>query len=228
YPKGKYVLLFDPLDGSGNIDINGTIGTIFSIHRRKSASGPGTLEDCLQPGSAQVAAGYVIYGSSTILVYSDGTDVFGFTMDPQVGEFFISHDRIRIPARGNTYSINEGNRTKWHGWVREWTEWITSAEGDAGRPYGLRYSGAMVADFHRTLLRGGVFAYPGETRRPEGKLRLLYECAPLAFIAQAAGGAATDGQRSILDIEPTDLHQRVPLFIGSPEDIADLSRFAPQ
>jgi fructose-1,6-bisphosphatase I len=227
YPAGKYVLLFDPLDGSGNIDVNSTIGTIFSIYRRVTKEGtPGTLADCLQPGREQVAAGYVIYGSSAILVYSDGRDVFGFTLDPQVGEFFLSHPNIRIPARGDTYSINEGNRHKWSPKVQAWVEWLKTPDKTGGKPYGLRYSGAMVADFHRTLLKGGIFAYPGDAKRPEGKLRLLYECSPLAFVAEAAGGRAIDEQRRrVLDIKPTALHERTPLFIGSAEDVADVERF---
>ncbi|MCA9603587.1 MAG: fructose-1,6-bisphosphatase, partial [Myxococcales bacterium] len=172
------------------------------------------------------AAGYVIYGSSAILVYSDGADVFGFTLDPQVGEFFLSHPNIRIPEHGDTYSINEGNRHKWRDGVRAWVDWIKTPDAAHGHPYGLRYSGAMVADFHRTLLRGGVFAYPGDTQRAEGKLRLLYECAPLSFIAEAAGGRAIDERGApILDIVPTKLHQRTPLFIGSAKDVEALVPF---
>lgn len=219
YPKGKYVLQFDPLDGSGNIDINASIGTIFSIHRRKSAGdGPGTLDDCLQPGRDIVAAGYVIYGSSNMLVYSTGHGVHGFTLDPAIGEFLLSHENIRIPERGDTYSINEGNYSRWAPEVRGWVDWIKGDEGGK-RPYSLRYIGAMVADFHRTLLRGGIFAYPGDSKNANGKLRLLYEASPLAFIAEAAGGAASDGSRRILDLEPTKLHQRTPLYIGSVEDV---------
>ena len=221
YPKGKYVLQFDPLDGSGNIDINASIGTIFSIHRRKSAGdGPGTLDDCLQPGRDIVAAGYVIYGSSNMLVYSTGHGVHGFTLDPAIGEFLLSHENIRIPSAGDTYSINEGNYSRWAPEVRSWVDWIKSDEGGR-KPYSLRYIGAMVADFDRTLLRGGIFAYPGDSKNANGKLRLLYEASPLAFIAEAAGGAASDGARRILDIEPTTLHQRTPLYIGSVEDVRD-------
>lgn len=225
YPQGKYVLMFDPLDGSSNIDVNISIGTIFSIHRRLSASGPGTEADCLQPGSRQVAAGYVIYGSSTMLVYTTGDGVHGFTLDPLVGEFFLSHENIRIPARGNTYSINEGHRANWTPGVREWVDTLKSDRAPGGKPYGLRYVGTLVADFHRTLLRGGIFAYPGDRKAPEGKLRLLYECAPLAFIAEAAGGAASTGTGRVLDVKPTSLHQRVPFFVGSREDVADAERF---
>ncbi len=223
YPQGKYVLLFDPLDGSGNIDINASIGTIFSIFRRKSASGPGTLEDCLQPGRDLVASGYVIYGSSTMFVYTTGDGVYGFTLDPGIGEFFLSHDRIRIPASGGFYSVNEGRYHSWNPEVRRWVDWVKSPR-DGAKPYGHRYIGAMVADLHRTLLRGGIFAYPGTEKKPDGKLRLLYEAAPFAFLVEAAGGAASDGKRRILDIVPDELHQRTPLFIGSPDDVSDALR----
>jgi len=223
YRAGDYVLLFDPLDGSGNIDINASIGTIFSIHKRVSASGCGTVEDCLQPGRKQVAAGYAIYGSSTMFVYTTGKSVHGFTFEPSVGEFFLSHEDIRMPPRGNTYSINEGNYHKWAPGVRAWVDWIKTPDGSGVRPYSSRYIGAMVADFHRTLLRGGVFAYPGDAKKPEGKLRLLYEVAPLAFVAEAAGGVATNGSGPVLDIVPTKLHQRTPLFVGSREDMAELA-----
>jgi len=225
YPQGKYVLLFDPLDGSSNIDVNVSIGTIFSIYRRVTPGGPGTEMDCLQPGSKQVAAGYIIYGPSTMLVYTTGDGVHGFTLDPLVGEFFLSHENIRIPARGHTYSINEGNRSKWTAGVTEWVDTLKSDKAPGGKPYGLRYVGTLVADFHRTLLRGGIFAYPADRTAPEGKLRLLYECAPLAFIAEAAGGAASTGTGRVLDVQPKTLHQRVPLFIGSREDVADAERF---
>lgn len=225
YPKGKYVLQFDPLDGSGNIDINASIGTIFSVHRRKTAgAGPGTLEDCLQPGRDVVAAGYVIYGSSNMFVYSAGQGVHGFTFDPAIGEFFLSHENLRIPSRGDTYSINEGNYHKWSDGVRAWVDWIKRDDG-AKRAYKLRYIGAMVADFHRTLLRGGIFVYPADQKNASGKLRLLYEASPLAFVCEQAGGAASDGVGRIVDIQPTMLHQRTPLYIGSPEDVADALRF---
>lgn len=228
YPQGKYVLLFDPLDGSGNIDINASIGTIFSVFQRKSADGPGQLEDLLQPGRDLVAAGYVIYGSSTMFVYSTGDGVYGFTYDPSVGEFFLSHDNIRIPEQGSTYSVNEGNYHKWEPGVQKWVDWIKRPDEASGRPYSQRYIGAMVADLHRTLLRGGIFAYPGERKKPMGKLRLLYEAAPFAFLVNAAGGAASDGRRSILEIEPEELHQRTPLFIGSKRDVDDCLRFVGQ
>jgi fructose-1,6-bisphosphatase I len=226
YPKGKYVLLFDPLDGSGNIDINASIGTIFSVQKRVTPDGtPGTEKDALQPGRRQVAAGYIIYGSSTILVYTAGQGVHGFTLDPGVGEFFLSHESIRIPEHGTIYSVNEGNYARWEEPMRRWADWAKAPDAATGRPYTGRYIGAMVADFHRTLLRGGVFAYPGTVGRPEGKLRLLYEANPLALVAEAAGGAATDGRRPILDIEPTGLHQRTPLFIGSRGNVEEISKF---
>ncbi|MEM7137447.1 MAG: class 1 fructose-bisphosphatase [Myxococcota bacterium] len=226
YPQGKYVLQFDPLDGSGNIDINASIGTIFSIHRRISPDGtPGTLEDLLQPGRDIVAAGYVIYGSSNMLVYSTGHGVDGFTYDPGVGEFFLSHPNIRIPDRGWIYSINEGNYHNWDSRIQRWADWIKTPNED--RPaYRLRYIGAMVADLHRTLLRGGVFAYPHDVTNRKGKLRLLYEASPMAFLVEAAGGSATDGSQRLLEIKPQELHQRTPVFMGSSKDIEDLMRFA--
>lgn len=222
FPHGKYVLMFDPLDGSSNIDVCMSIGTIFSIHRRRSPKGPGLRSDCLQRGAEQVAAGYILYGSSTMLVYTSGRGVYGFTLDPLVGEFFLSHEDIRIPRRASTYSVNEGNTCKWDPSVQKWVAWLKSREAPGGRPYGQRYIGTLVADFHRTLLRGGVFAYPADEQNPQGKLRLLYECAPIAFIAEAAGGAATTGRERVLDIEPRTLHDRVPFFVGSADDIADL------
>jgi fructose-1,6-bisphosphatase I len=226
YPQGKYVLQFDPLDGSGNIDINASIGTIFSIHRRLSPEGgPGLLGDLLQPGRDIVAAGYIVYGSSNMLVYSTGDQVDGFTYDPGVGEFFLSHPKIRIPARGNIYSINEGNYHSWDQGIRNWVDWIKTPS-ETKSAYRLRYIGAMVADLHRTLLRGGIFVYPSDAKNRKGKLRLLYEASPMAFLVEAAGGTASDGKNRILDIEPTALHQRTPVFIGSPDDVADALRFA--
>lgn len=225
FPKGKYVLMFDPLDGSSNIDVCMSIGTIFSIHRRVTeGSGPGTAADCMQKGTEQVAAGYILYGSSTMLVYTTGDGVHGFTLDPLVGEFFLSHENIQIPKRGGTYSVNEGNSIKWTPALREWVAWLKSEDAPGGKPYGQRYIGTLVADFHRTLLKGGIFAYPGDVKNPNGKLRLLYECAPMAFIAEAAGGAATTGTARVLEVEPDSLHARVPFFVGSAEDVADLQK----
>lgn len=216
YQTGKYVLLYDPLDGSSNIDYNVSVGTIFAIHRRKSLSGPGTLEDCLQKGRDLVAAGYIIYGSSTMMVYSTGQGVHGFTLDPRVGEFLLSHPDIRIPEKPKYYSVNQGYEPRWSSGVQHYTRWL-QGENSEGMALSLRYIGSLVADFHRNLLAGGVFYYPAEGKgaKAKGKLRLLYEAAPLAFLAEQAGGYASDGYQSILDIEPTGLHQRVPLFIGS-------------
>jgi fructose-1,6-bisphosphatase I len=222
YPAGKYVVMFDPLDGSSNIDVNVSIGTIFGIHERRSR-GPGRAEpsDLLQAGSKQVAAGYVIYGSSTMLVYSTGHGVHGFTLDPSVGDFFLSHVNIRIPERGKIYSVNEGNTSTWEEPTRSWIDWLKTPSADKQRPYSARYVGSLVADFHRTLLKGGVFAYPADKKNQSGKLRLMYEAAPLAFLAEQAGGAASTGNERILDIKPTELHQRVPLYIGSKGDVDD-------
>lgn len=219
FPVGKYVLLYDPLDGSSNIDYNVSVGTIFAIYRRKSESGPGTLEDCLQPGRNLVAAGYVVYGSSTMLVYSTGAGVHGFTLDPNIGEFLLSHPNICIPAKPKYYSVNQGYEHYWSEGVQRYTNWL-QGKVEGSRALSLRYIGSLVADFHRNLIGGGVFYYPADRRdprRPHGKLRLLYEAAPLAFLAEQAGGRASDGVRSILDVEPTELHQRTPLFIGNRE-----------
>jgi fructose-1,6-bisphosphatase I len=218
-PVGKYVILFDPLDGSSNIDVNVSIGTIFSIHRRVSAgSGPGALEDVLQPGSRQVAAGYVLYGSSTMLVYSTGHGVHGFTLDPTIGEFLLSHPDIRTPPVGKYYSINEGNWNKWSPATQRVVAAFKNGEG-AVKPKNARYIGSLVADFHRNLLSGGIFLYPADTKSPRGKLRLLYEAAPMAMLVEQAGGAATDGQTRIMDIVPRNLHERTPLVIGSRADV---------
>lgn len=214
YPCGKYVLLFDPLDGSSNIDYTIPVGTIFGIYHRKSLEGAGTLEDCLQPGRNLVAAGYLIYGSSTMLVYTTGHGVHGFTLDPSVGEFLLSHPDIRIPSKPKYYSANQGYQLNWSEGVQRFTRWI---QGEDGGPQdmSLRYIGSLVADFHRNLLAGGVFYYPWDKVNPHGKLRQLYEAGPLGFIAEKAGGYASNGRCSILDIEPDSLHQRTPLFIGN-------------
>ncbi len=220
YPIGKYVVLFDPLDGSSNIDVNMSIGTIFAIHRRVTEGrGPGLLRDCLQPGSAQVAAGYVLYGSSTMLVYTTGHGVHGFTYDSTIGEFLLSHPDIRTPAVGACYSVNEGNFPRWSPAVQTLVRRYKGLD-ERFKPKTARYTGSLVADFHRNLLVGGIFAYPPDAKNPSGKLRLLYECAPRAFICEQAGGRASDGARAILGIAPTQLHQRSPLFIGSRDDVA--------
>jgi fructose-1,6-bisphosphatase I len=225
---GRYAVTMDPLDGSSNIDCNVSIGTIFGIYRRKSdPTGPADLGDLLQPGSALRAAGYVIYGSSTMLVYSTGakSGVHGFTLDPTIGEFFLSHENMRVPTRGSTYSVNEGNYARWDDPTRRWVEYLKQEDKETKRPYGARYVGSLVADAHRTLLKGGIFAYPADKKSPGGKLRLLYEANPFAFLFEAAGGRAIDGRRPILEIEPTALHQRTPLVLGSAEDVADFERF---
>lgn len=226
FPKGEYFLIFDPLDGSTNIDANVNVGTIFSIYRTREGTSGERLSDLLQKGSDQVAAGYFLYGTSTMMVYTTGTGVHGFTMDPSVGEFLLSHPDIRIPETGKVYSVNEAY---WHYWdeaTREAVSYFKSPDNTRGKPYSLRYIGSLVADFHRNLLYGGIFLYPADHRdpkKPAGKLRLLCEASPLAFVCKQAGGAATDGERDILDIEPQELHQRVPLFIGSKNDVAKVS-----
>lgn len=223
---GKYVLLFDPLDGSSNIDANISIGTIFSIYNRISPDGtPGTLEDCLQPGINQVAAGYIVYGSSTILVYTTGEGVHGFTLDPSIGEFLLSHENICIPKKGRIYSINEGNYKYWHPGLKKYIKYLQEEDEATGRPYSTRYIGSMVADIHRNLLYGGIFMYPADSRHPNGKLRLMYECNPMAMIVENAGGRATDGKQRILEIKPKSLHQRIPIFIGSEKDVKMVEKF---
>lgn len=220
--RGKYVLMFDPLDGSSNIDSNASIGTIFSIHRKiTNGHEDGALEDCLQKGSEQIAAGYFIYGSSTMMVYTTGNGVHGFTLDPSLGTFLLSHENIRIPSKGKIYSINEGNSQSWDAGTRRYIEYLKEDRKDRGHPYSLRYIGSLVGDFHRNLIKGGIFLYPG----PKGKLRLLYEAAPMAMIVKQAGGAATTGSQPILDVQPTSLHQKVPLIIGSREDVEEYERF---
>ncbi len=214
--NGNYVMCMDPLDGSSNIDVNVSIGTIFSIYRRITPAGtPATIEDVLQPGNKIVAAGYVIYGSSTMLVYSTGKGVNGFTLDPSIGEFCLSHPNIQIPIQGSIYSLNEGNSAEFPAGVQQYIEWCKQKDKDTKRPYSARYIGSMVADLHRNLLKGGIFIYPPTAKAPNGKLRLLFECNPMSFIVEQAGGKATTGTERILDIQPAELHQRVPIFIGS-------------
>ena len=223
---GKYVLLFDPLDGSSNIDANVSVGTIFSIFRRISPGGTqGNLEDCLQQGLRQVAAGYVLYGSSTILVYTAGHGVHGFTLDPSFGEFLLSHENIKIPQKSRIYSINEGNYKYWHPGLKKYIKYLQEEDDETGRPYSLRYIGSMAGDIHRNLLYGGIFMYPADSKHKHGKLRLMIEGNPMAFIVEAAGGRATDGKKRILEIQPKDLHERTPLFIGSDEDVKMVEEF---
>ena len=217
---GKYAVLFDPLDGSSNIDVNASVGTIFSIYRRITKEGPGTLDDVLQPGRDIVAAGYVMYGSSVMMVYSAGHGVHGFTLDPTIGEFLLSHPDIRTPATGKYYSVNESNFGRWSKGVQRAVRGFHGDDPDRIAGKNSRYVGALVADFHRNLIAGGIFMYPGDRKNLRGKLRLLYECAPMAFLAECAGGAATDGRTRILDIMPTALHQRTPLVIGGVDDVA--------
>ncbi|MBN1486463.1 MAG: class 1 fructose-bisphosphatase [Anaerolineae bacterium] len=218
--SGKYVLIFDPIDGSSNIDVNVSVGTVFSVYRRKTPVGTaGTQEDCLQPGKEMVAAGYIIYGSSTMMVYSTGNGVHGFTLEPTLGEFLLSHPNIQIPEIPKYYSTNESYNKYWSAGIQKYTRYLQGLDSQA-LPYKLsaRYVGSLVSDFHRNLLQGGIFYYPllyKDLNNPKPKLRLLYEAAPLAFIARGAGGYASDGEQSILDIQPESVHQRVPLFIGN-------------
>lgn len=215
---GKYLVLFDPLDGSSNIDVNINVGTIFSILRKPNPFCQAHEEDLLQPGTNQVCSGYIIYGSSSMFVYSDGYGVHGFTLDPSIGEFILTHENITMPPQGKTYSINEGNYKKWSPQMQKFIDHLKGLNGQDGG-YSHRYVGSLVADFHRTLLKGGIFLYPGEVAKPEGKLRLLYECSPLAFIAEQAGGKASDGRRPIMEIIPDKLHQRVPYIVGSAQEV---------
>ena len=224
YPKGSYILLFDPLDGSSNIDVNVSIGTIFGIYKKQGEENDINflLNDVLQPGKNQVAAGYFIYGSSTIMVYTTGNGVHGFTLYPSVGEFLLSHENIRIPERGKIYSVNESNYAYWDQKTRALIDYFKKKDKETDRPYTARYVGSLVADFHRNLLKGGIFMYPADLkdpRKPTGKLRLMLEANPLAMVVQQAGGYASDGYGPILEKKPDDLHQRVPLYIGSREDV---------
>jgi len=223
--NAKYIVMIDPLDGSSNIDVNVSIGTIFSINRRLENMPEPGLADCLQSGMHQVAAGYVIYGSSTMLVYTTGFGVNGFTLDPSLGEFFLSHRNMQIPEKINSYSINEGNYFKFDYPIRRFLAWIKEEEKSEGRPYNARYIGSMVADLHRILLKGGLFLYPGLKDAPNGKLRLLYEANPMAFIIEQAGGKATNGFQRILELTPHELHQRTPLFIGSRKGVEEVESF---
>ena len=218
FPIGDYVLLIDPLDGSSNIDVNVSIGTIFSIQRKISQGERGTVEDCLQPGREQVAAGYVLYGSSTMLVYTSGAGVYGFTLDPSIGEFLLSHPNIRIPDPPQRYySVNEAYYQRWSRGQQEMVKCLKGLGETDLPPFRSRYIGSLVADFHRTLMKGGIFMYPRDSASPEGKLRLLYEAAPLAMVCEEAGGRASDGETDINDLFPTGLHQRTPLYLGSTE-----------
>ena len=220
----NYVVLIDPLDGSSNVDVNVSVGTIFSIYRRVTPAGtPVKMEDFLQKGVNQVAAGYVIYGSSTMLVYTTGNGVNGFTLDPSVGTYFLSHPNMTYPKTGKIYSVNEGNYAKFPQGVKEYIKYCQEEEGN--RPYTSRYIGSLVADFHRNMIKGGIYIYPSYAHAPNGKLRLLYECNPMAFLAEQAGAKATNGFQRILEIEPTSLHQRVPFFCGSVEMVEKAEKF---
>ena len=224
--NARYVILTDPLDGSSNIDVNVSVGTIFSIYRRVSPIGsPVTLEDFMQPGNQQVAAGYVVYGSSTMLVYTTGNGVNGFTYDPSLGLFCLSHENLQIPKSGKIYSINEGQYLKFPIGVKKYLKYCQEEDAATGRPYTSRYIGSLVSDFHRNMLKGGIYIYPNATNYPNGKLRLLYEGNPMAFLTEQAGGVATDGYNRILDIKPTALHQRSPLFLGSKEMVEKAQEF---
>ena len=219
HKTGKYVLMFDPLDGSGNIDVDGSMGTIFSIHRRADDSS-GNVEDFFRRGSEQVAAGYILYGPATMFVYTTGSEVNGFTLDRSVGVFFLTHKNMRFPAGKGSYSVNEANQTKWNEATRDMVQKFREGRTGCGKR-SARYVGALVADFHRTLIQGGVYMYPADQKNVNGKLRLLYEAAPLAMVAMAAGGSASTGEQDILDVVPDQLHQRVPLYIGAKEDVKE-------
>jgi fructose-1,6-bisphosphatase I len=231
FDLGKYTLAFDPLDGSSNIAANVNIGTIFSVHRKISPGRDGSEQDLMQPGRRQMLAGYVMYGSSTMMVYTTGKGVYGFTLEPSVGEFLLSHPCIKVPEKGNVFSCNMGNYHYWSEGVRKYVDDLTVADHDADKPYTSRYIGSLVADFHRTLLYGGIFMYPmdyKDPQKPKGKLRMLYEASPMAMIMEQAGGMATDGITPVLDIEPKSLHQRTPLFMGSRHEVAEVGRYIQQ
>ncbi len=215
YKKGSYVLVYDPLDGSSNIDVNVSIGTIFGVYRCKNWENRGRLEDVLQPARNLVAAGYVLYGSSTMLVYTTGQGVHGFTLDPELGEFLLSHENMRLPEPPGYYSVNSSYYESWSPQIQQYARWLQGLDGSNAPKMSARYIGSLVADIHRNLMRGGIFCYPAERGKPHGKIRLLYEAGPLAFMIEQAGGYASDGRRNVLDIEPTDLHQRTPFYIGN-------------
>ena len=222
--ENKYVVLMDPLDGSSNIDVNVSVGTIFSIYRRVTPVGtPVTIEDFLQPGKNQVAAGYIVYGTSTMIVYSTGHGVNGFTLNPAIGTYYLSHPNMQFPDKGYIYSVNEGNYVHFPKGVKEYIKYCQEEEED--RPYTSRYIGSLVSDFHRNMIKGGIYFYPSTSKNPNGKLRLLYECNPMAFLAERAGGKASDGFNRILDIKPTELHQRVPFFCGNKDMVETLESF---
>jgi fructose-1,6-bisphosphatase I len=225
--EGKYIVCMDPLDGSSNIDVNVSIGTVFCIYRRISEVGTPSVEiDFLQPGTKQVAAGYVLYGSSTMLVYTTGMGVTGFTLDPSIGEFFLSHRKISMPSSGNMYSINEGNYINFPAGVKQYIKYCQEIDPPSGRPYTSRYIGSLVADFHRNMLKGGIYIYPQTKAHPQGKLRLTYECNPIAFLAEQSGGLATDGLGNrIMEIQPESIHQRVPFFTGPPEMVRQAEKY---
>ncbi len=224
--EGSYIIAMDPLDGSSNIDVNVSIGTIFSIYKRVSPVGtPVTEEDFLQKGTAQIASGYVIFGSSTMLVYTTGKGVNGFTYDPGIGVFILSHPDMKVPSTGKIYSMNEGNFYRSSKGIQEYIKYAQTIDTDTNRPYTGRYIGSLVADFHRNLIKGGVYLYPSTSTAPKGKLRLLYECNPLAFVIEQAGGSASDGNQRIMEIEPTELHQRAPYFAGNSEMVDKIEEF---
>ena len=224
YPVGKYVLLFDPLDGSSNIDFNVGVGTIFAIYQRVTQEGRGTMEDCLQPGRNLVAAGYIVYGASTMFVYTTGDGVHGFTLDPSIGEFLLSHEDIRIPNIPTYYSVNQGYFTRWSPGIQKYTQHLQSMTSET-KAISMRYVGSLVVDFHRTLLSGGIFYYPADISKPEGKLRLAYEAIPLAYIMEQAGGSGSNGQGPILDVNPTSLHQRSAFYVGNTEMVKEVEDY---
>lgn len=222
---GQYIVLLDPLDGSSNIEVNVSVGTIFSIYRLPDGVTEPTLDAALQPGTLQVAAGYIVYGSSTMFVYTTGNGVNGFTLDPSVGEFFLSHPNIKTPDQGKSYSINEGNYNSFEDGLKEYIKWMQLNVPEDNRPYSTRYIGSFVSDFHRNLLKGGLYIYPATAKNPEGKLRLMYEANPLGFIVEQAGGKASHGSGRVLEIDPEKLHQRTPLYIGSKNMVETAEQF---